>query len=152
MDNNKTLYLYTDGACRMKYNVGAWAYILRWGEKTLEYCQATRNTTNNEMELMAVYEGLFKIKDREIQLMVSSDSKYVVDGLNDWIWKWETNNWKNSSENDIKNLNLFRKLHFLRKKFNKITILWVRRNSNEYNKKCDFLCNLAMDEMLKGKN
>ena len=88
----KTVYLYTDGACKGNPGAGGWGVLLRYGahEKILYGGEA--ETTNNRMELTAVIEGLRALK-RTSRVVICTDSQYVKNGMESWIHGWKKNGW-----------------------------------------------------------
>ena len=104
------LKIYTDGACSGNPGRGGWAAIIL--DKNYKYYSVSggiNNTTNNRMELMAPIMALKKIKKKS-KITIYTDSKYVKDGITDWIRKWKLNNWKNSNKKPVKNKDLWIKL------------------------------------------
>ena len=99
-----------------------------------------KNTTNNQMELMAAIEALKKIpKDQEVQMY--TDSKYVKMGITEWIKKWSQNDWKTSSKQKVKNIELWKELNDISKK-HKIEWHWVKAHAGNPN-------NEEVDELAK---
>ena len=126
--------IYTDGACRgngKAENIGAYAYLMLYGDHKKEYAKAVRNTTNNIMELTAVIEALKAIK-KKLPITIYSDSQYVVSTINEG-WKIK------------KNQKLWQDYFEIAKDF-KIKVIHTRGHSgNRYNEYVDGLCNRAMD-------
>lgn len=132
------LIIYTDGACKGNPGVGGWGAILIYGEVTKEISGYVDHTTNNQMELTAVIEAL-KILKRECDIVIYTDSKYVQQGITEWISGWIKRGWKN-----VKNIELWQELHALAQKHN-ISWQWVRgHNGNPLNERADELANLAI--------
>ncbi len=106
--------LYTDGACRGNPGPGGWAFILRHlpsGTET-EHSGGAPATTNNQMELMAVVEGLARLK-RSVRVELFTDSVYVGKGMTEWMPKWKTNGWKRKEKSKlvpVKNVELWQRL------------------------------------------
>lgn len=142
----KTIEIYTDGACSNNPGDGGWASILiyRGVEKVLTGGQ--KNTTNNQMELLAVIEGLKALKE-PCKVKLYSDSAYVVNAFNNnWIIQWQLSNWKTAGKKDVKNIELWQELLTLCQT-HKVTFIKVKGHSNnEYNNRCD---KLAKAEILK---
>ena len=108
------VHLFTDGACSGNPGPGGWAFILRHlpTEKEHEQAGGVEHTTNNQMELMAVVEGLALLK-RPCHVELFTDSVYVGKGLTEWMPKWKQNNWKRKEKNQsvpVKNEALWRQL------------------------------------------
>lgn len=142
----KDIIIYTDGGCRGNPGIGAWSCILIRPDtnKKLELSGFKSYTTNNEMELTAVIEALKQLK-KPCNITICSDSLYVVNGLNSWLYNWQKNGWK-TKEGTVKNLELWKQL-FEYKKFHIIKAIWVKGHAeNELNNRCDELLNLEMDK------
>ena len=104
--------IYTDGACKGNPGVGGWGVLMRYGshEKTLYGGEPA--TTNNRMELMAVIEGLRALK-RPCTVDIYTDSKYVMQGMSEWISGWKARGWKTASKQAVKNDDLWKTLDAL---------------------------------------
>lgn len=117
--NKKKAVFYTDGACSGNPGKGGWAYVrLREsdsGYKTEIASGGKKSTTNNEMELTAVYKALVKsLKDGIKQVTIYSDSAYVVNAITKgWLLNWSENGWKTKEGNDIKNRHIWEKMYKL---------------------------------------
>ena len=101
--------IYTDGACSGNPGKGGWAAIILNGKNQSSISGSENKTTNNRMELIAPIMALKKIK-RKSEITIYTDSRYVKDGITDWIKKWKLNNWKNASKKPVKNKDLWNKL------------------------------------------
>ena len=110
--------IYTDGSCLKNPWNGGWAAIIFMNGKKISIKGNKKNTTNNQMELMAAIEALKKIPTGQ-KVQVYTDSKYVKLGITEWIEKWSQNNWKTSSKQKVKNLALWTELNEISKKFKK---------------------------------
>src|SRR5262245_12817682 len=108
--------LFTDGSCSGNPGPGGWAYILRHPSsgKEIERAGAEPLTTNNQMELMAVIQGLTALKSRS-HVDIYSDSQYVLNGLKEWLDGWIAKGWKTSAKKPVKNQELWQRLDTLRK-------------------------------------
>ena len=102
----KTVNIYTDGACRGNPGPGGWGVLIQYQDNEKEYFGGNKNTTNNQMELQAAIEGLKLLKEVCI-VNLTTDSKYVMQGITSWIKKWKINKWKNSNKKDVKNKELW---------------------------------------------
>lgn len=136
--------MYTDGACRGNPGPGGWGVVLNYqgSRKTLRGYAA--ETTNNRMELTAVIEGLRALK-RACPVEIHTDSKYVMQGISEWIENWKRNGWKTAAKKPVKNDDLWRLLdaETLR---HQIDWRWVRGHSGvEGNELADRLANEAID-------
>ena len=130
--------IYTDGACSGNPGKGGWAAIILDESNQSSISGSENNTTNNRMELIAPIMALKKIKKKS-EITIFTDSKYVKDGITDWIKKWKQNNWKSSNKKPVKNKDLWIKLDNSCQK-HKITWKWVKAHAgNKYNSLADEL-------------
>ena len=140
---NKVI-MYTDGACRGNPGPGGWGVILNYGntEKTLKGFDP--ETTNNRMELIAVIEGLRALK-RRCDVDLNTDSKYVLQGINEWIDNWKSNGWKTAGKKQVKNVDLWQRLEEETGR-HRIVWNWVKGHSGvRGNELADRLANQAID-------
>ena len=134
--------IYTDGSCIKNPGNGGWAAIIFMNNKKIAITGNKKNTTNNQMELMAAIEALKKIPTGQ-KVQVYTDSKYVKLGITEWIEKWSQNNWKTSSKQKVKNLELWTELNEISKK-HKIEWFWVKGHAgNPINEEVDTLAKKA---------
>ena len=131
--------IYTDGACSGNPGVGGWGVVIIIPKsEPIHLNGGSNNTTNNQMELTAAIEGLKFFKDPK-QILILTDSKYVMNGIELWIKNWKKNGWKTASKKPVKNKDLWKKLD------NEITRhsiewQWIKGHSgNEYNEQADYL-------------
>ena len=130
--------IYTDGACSGNPGKGGWAAIILDDSNQSSISGSESSTTNNRMELMAPIMALKKIKKKS-DITIFTDSKYLKDGITDWIKKWKQNNWKSSNKKPVKNKDLWIKLDNSCQK-HKITWKWVKAHAgNKYNNLADEL-------------
>ena len=131
--------IYTDGACSGNPGKGGWAaIILDDNSYQSNIFGSENNTTNNRMELLAPIMALNKIKNKS-EITIYTDSKYVRDGITDWIKKSNINNWKSSSKKPVKNIDLWIKLDNSCKK-HKVNWKWVKAHAgNKFNNLVDGL-------------
>ena len=136
------LKIYTDGACSGNPGKGGWAAIILDSNLKLSKISGNeKSTTNNRMELIAPIMALKKIRV-ESEVTIFTDSKYVKDGITDWIKKWKLNNWKNSNKKQVKNKDLWIKLDNSCQKHN-ISWKWVKAHAeNKFNNLVDKLATL----------
>lgn len=99
----------TDGACKGNPGPGGWGVLIRSGTAEKELSGGVAMTTNNRMELMAVIEALGALK-RPCHVTLSTDSRYVMDGLTKWIKGWQRNGWKTAAKQPVKNADLWQAL------------------------------------------
>ena len=131
--------IYTDGACSGNPGKGGWAAIILDSNLNQSSISGSEsNTTNNRMELLAAIMALKKIKKKS-DITIFTDSKYVKDGITDWIKKWKLNSWKSSNKKPVKNKDLWIKLDNVCLK-HKVTWKWVKAHAgNKYNNLVDEL-------------
>lgn len=136
------IHIYTDGSSRGNPGPGGYGAVLIWGKIKKELSQGYRLTTNNRMELMAVIAALEALKKNELELVIFSDSNYVVKAvMQGWLNKWIRTNFKGG----IKNSDLWLRYNELSKK-HKIHFKWVKGHAeNEMNNLCDELATEAAD-------
>lgn len=142
----------TDGGCRGNQtdnNIGAYAAILYFGQHKRIVTDGIYNTTNNQMELRAVIEGLKAMKRFDIPVEVHSDSAYVVNSVNKgWYRNWKSNGWVKNDGNIVKNYELWSDLSDQIDKFDDIVFVKVKGHSdNEINNEADFIVNESMDKL-----
>ena len=132
------LKIYTDGACSGNPGKGGWAAIILDGKSQSSISGSENKTTNNRMELMAAIMALKKIKTKS-EIMIYTDSRYVKDGITEWIKKWKLNDWKSSNKKPIKNKDLWVKLDNSCQK-HVISWKWVKAHAgNKFNNLADEL-------------
>lgn len=119
--------IYTDGACSGNPGKGGWAAIILDGKNQSSISGSENKTTNNRMELMAPIMALKKIKIRS-EIIIYTDSRYVKDGITEWIKKWKLNNWKSSNKKPVKNKDLWVKLDSHCQKHN-VSWKWVKAHA-----------------------
>lgn len=129
MDSNKVV-IFTDGACSGNPGNGGWGAYIEIDEKKIELSGSENNTTNNRMELKAVISALAYLKKKR-DIILFTDSKYVMKGIQEWIKKWKTNNWKTSQKKTVKNKDLWVELDSLTNKHS-IQWEWVKGHSGNY--------------------
>ena len=136
----------TDGACKGNPGPGGWGAIIRSGTRERELSGGEALTTNNRMELMAAIEGLNALK-RPCHVTLSTDSRYVMDGLTKWIKGWQKNGWKTAAKQPVKNADLWQAL-LAAAKPHRIEWKWVKGHAgNPNNERCDQLVRRTMDQM-----
>ena len=130
-----TVELYTDGACKGNPGPGGWGALLRFGTAEKELWGGEKETTNNRMELMAVIAGLEALKIPGCEVIIYSDSKYVVEAVEKkWLFAWLKTGFKGKKNADLwmRFLELYNR--------HKVRFVWVKGHaSNEGNERCDQL-------------
>ena len=143
----KQVIIYTDGACRGNPGPGGWGALIRLDAIEKEIFGGQVDTTNNQMELTAAIEGLAALKER-CSVELYTDSKYVMDGITQWIQNWKKNNWRTAAKKDVKNKELWQKLDQLISQ-HQVQWHWVKGHSGDAgNETADFLANKGIDSIL----
>ncbi len=148
----KEVELFTDGACSGNPGPGGWAFILRCSKtgKELECADGMRETTNNQMELMAVIRGLESLKEPCL-VTLYADSNYVGQGLTQWMAGWKSRDWKRKDGSKwvpIKNIDLWKRLDELTKT-HQIVYQHVKGHAGHCeNERCDQLAVAATQRYL----
>ena len=144
---NNVLIIYTDGACRGNPGMGGWGAILKYEDNIKEINGFSKDTTNNIMELTAVIEALKQL-NRSCNIIITTDSNYVKNGITKWIHNWKLNGWKTSNKKPVKNKNLWIELDTLSSQ-HQIKWEWIKGHSGHpENERADTLANLAIDKKL----
>ena len=143
MTKTKEVHLFTDGACKRNPGPGGYGAVLRYNEHERLLSGGFRLTTNNRMEMLAVITGLEALSDA-CAVTVTSDSKYVVDGVaKGWARKWRGNNWKKSDGEKALNPDLWTRLLDLCDR-HEVTFVWVRGHAGHpENERCDEMATCA---------
>ena len=134
--------IYTDGSCIGNPGNGGWGAIIIVDGKKNKIRGNKKNTTNNQMELLAPIKALKKIpKGSKVQIF--TDSKYVKSGITEWIHNWKKNGWKTKNKQPVKNKELWTELDLLSNEF-EIIWIWVKaHSSNELNNEVDLIARNA---------
>ena len=158
-EDNNVIEVYTDGGCRSSAtekgakvastDLSAYAYFLKNGGHEFLYGEAELGRTNNYMELKAVVEALKKINNVNKIISIKSDSKYVVDSINNgWMKGWKKRDWKKSDNSVPANVELWKELDEQISRFPFIEIKHVKgHNGDTYNELVDKHVNELMDNM-----
>ena len=121
--------IYTDGSCIGNPGKGGWAAIILIDGKKTQIKGSKKDTTNNQMELLAPIKALKEIsKGSKVQIF--TDSKYVKSGITEWIHNWKKNGWKTANKQKVKNKDLWVELDLLSNQFD-IKWNWVKAHSND---------------------
>ena len=134
--------IYTDGSCLSNPGNGGWAAIININGEIKKISGNEKNTTNNRMELMAPINALKNINSKD-PIEIFTDSKYVKNGITEWINTWVLNNWKTSKKENVKNKDLWTQLHKLNQSLN-VKWNWVKAHAGDpLNEEVDMLAKKA---------
>ncbi len=142
----KHIKIFSDGSSLGNPGPGGWGTILSYKDVRKELSGSEDNTTNNRMELLGAIKGLEALKEPCI-VEIISDSSYVVKGINEWLFNWVKKGWKNSSRQDVKNSDLWKKYIEVSQQ-HKVTAIWVKGHAgHEENERCDFLARSEAEKL-----
>ena len=142
----KVVEIYTDGACRGNPGPGGWGVWLKSGEFEKELFGGEKETTNNRMELMAAIRAL-EVLNQSCTVKLHSDSKYVLQGITEWMENWKKRGWKTAAKKPVKNEDLWRRLDAAMQRHD-VDWTWVKGHSgNVGNEKADQLANKGIDTL-----
>ena len=148
---NDQVEIFTDGACRGNPGPGGWGVLLRFQGKEKTLCGGELETTNNRMELTAAIIGLESL-NKPYSVTLTTDSKYVMNGITDWIENWKKRGWKTAAKKPVKNEDLWRRLDKACGQ-HEINWQWVKGHSgHRENELVDALANQGIDELLSQHN
>ena len=140
--------MYTDGACRGNPGPGGWGVFMSYQNSNKTLKGFDPETTNNRMELMAAIKGLASLK-RACDIELYTDSKYVMQGIYDWITNWKKNGWKTAARKPVKNADLWQQLDTEIAQ-HAIEWHWVKAHTGvEGNEMADQLANEAIDQAME---
>lgn len=135
--------IYTDGACSGNPGPGGWGALLRSGKHEKEISGGEPETTNNRMEMMAVIKALKSLK-KSSDVDLYTDSKYVMQGVNEWLEGWKAKGWKNASKKPVKNQDLWQEIDSLISQ-HKVRFHWVKGHAGHpENERADALATSAI--------
>ena len=136
--------IYTDGACKGNPGVGGWGVLLELDGQEKELFGGEPHTTNNRMELLAVIRALEALK-RRCSVQLHTDSKYVQQGITEWIHGWKKNRWRTAAKKPVKNDDLWKELDELAQ-LHDIEWLWVKGHAgHDGNERADELANRGVE-------
>ena len=137
------IYAYSDGACKGNPGVGAWGVVIKNDLLTEEYSGFEPATTNNRMELTAAIQALAHVKEGS-NIVLTTDSKYVIQGITEWIHGWKRKGWTSSAGGEVKNIDLWQQLDKLVSARN-VKFEWVKGHAGHpENERCDELANIEI--------
>ena len=143
---SKTIEIYTDGACRGNPGPGGWGVLMIKGQHRKTMHGGEHETTNNRMEMTAAIEALNALNSASA-VTLNIDSKYVMDGINEWLPNWKKRGWKTANKKPVKNQDLWQALDAAVQRHD-IKWVWVKgHNGNAGNEAADDLANLGIDEL-----
>ena len=143
---SKRIEIYTDGACRGNPGPGGWGALLIAGKRRKTMHGGEAETTNNRMELTAAIEALNALRGSR-SVLLHTDSKYVMDGINEWLPNWKKRSWKTANRKPVKNKDLWMALDEAQSRHD-IEWRWVRgHDGNPGNEEADELANRGIDEL-----
>ncbi|GAB5605731.1 ribonuclease HI [Sideroxyarcus sp. TK5] len=138
--------VFSDGACKGNPGVGGWGVLLRAKGKERELCGGEAHTTNNRMELMAAIAALETLT-RPCKVRLHTDSKYVLQGITEWLPGWKQRGWKTASKQPVKNEDLWRRLDDAVTRHH-IEWVWVKGHAgHEGNERADALANRGIETL-----
>lgn len=143
---NVKIQMYTDGSCLNNPGPGGWAALMRYNNSEKMFSGGQMETTNNQMELMAVIEGL-KALTKSCDIELYTDSKYVMDGFTKWLDGWKKRGWKKSDKKPVLNKELWQDLD-QQANGHSINWHWVKGHSGHTeNERVDQLARLEAEKM-----
>jgi ribonuclease HI len=145
-----TIDIYTDGACKGNPGPGGWGVLLKSGGTEKELFGGEANTTNNRMEMMAVIQALEALK-RPCKVNLYLDSKYVLQGITQWIHGWKARGWRTASKEPVKNVELWQRLDaIVSTGGHEIDWRWVKGHAGDPgNERADALANKGVSSILR---
>ena len=145
-DQGDRVTIHTDGSCLSNPGPGGWAAILRWRDNEREIVGHESGTTNNRMELMAAIMGLNAVT-RAMPIDLHTDSRYVMNGVQEWMPRWKANGWKTASKKPVANQDLWQQLDEAVSRHH-IRWHWVKGHAgDELNERCDQLARTAAESI-----
>ena len=149
MMHKTVVEIYTDGACSGNPGPGGWGVLLKFGDATKTISGYSLETTNNKMEILAAIEALKAVK-KTCNIKIYTDSRYLQQGITQWVHNWKKNNWKNSRKEPVKNADLWQELLKQLQGHDNVSWVWVKAHSdNEGNNIADRLAVEARDVAIR---
>lgn len=151
MTEQDVVHIYTDGACKGNPGIGGWGALLVYNGKERELCGGEAHTTNNRMELLGAIRALEALK-RSCKVILHTDSKYVQQGISEWLPNWKKRGWKTADKKPVKNDDLWRQLAELAIQHH-VEWKWVKGHAgHDGNERADALANRGIEELMQGKD
>jgi ribonuclease HI len=139
--------IHTDGACSGNPGPGGWGAVLHYGSNEKELWGGELETTNNRMELMAAIQALEALK-RPCRVELHTDSKYVQQGIREWIHSWKARGWKTADKKPVKNEDLWRRLDQARARHD-VDWRWIKGHAGHvHNERADELARQGLAEVV----
>ncbi len=141
-----TVHAFTDGACSGNPGPGGWGVVLRWNDHERELFGGEPQTTNNRMELMAAISALESLTRRS-EVVITTDSTYVLKGITEWLPGWKRRNWQTASKKPVKNVDLWQRLD-VAVAGHDVSWEWVKgHNGHPENERADELARRGIEEL-----
>ncbi len=142
----ESVLIYTDGACRGNPGPGGWGVVLSYKGSIKELFGGEAHSTNNRMELMAAIQAFEALK-RPCSVKIHTDSKYVLQGITEWMPNWKIRGWKTAAKQPVKNDDLWRRLDASMAR-HQVEWIWVKGHSGDQgNETADRLANQGIDTL-----
>ena len=141
-----TVHAFTDGACSGNPGPGGWGVVLRWNGHEKELFGGEAQTTNNRMELMAAISALESLT-RQSEVVITTDSTYVLKGITEWLPSWKRRNWQTASKQPVKNVDLWQRLDAAVNR-HEVSWEWVKgHNGHAENERADELARRGIEDV-----
>ena len=141
----KQVQAFTDGACSGNPGPGGWGVVLRYGGHERELFGGEADTTNNRMELMAAIQALEALK-RPVRILLTTDSRYVMQGITQWLPGWKARGWRTADKKPVKNVDLWQRLETAMTP-HEVELSWVRGHAGHpENERADALARTGLAE------
>lgn len=145
----KKIVIYTDGACKGNPGPGGWGALLDYNGRQKKLRGGEAQTTNNRMELMAAIVALETLRE-PCAVILNTDSKYMMQGLTEWLPGWKARGWRTADKKPVKNQDLWERLDAAVQR-HRIEWKWVKGHAGDPgNETADQLANLGIEEMQEG--
>jgi len=149
LEGDYDLVIYSDGACRGNPGPGSYGlYVEGSTGEVFKDSEAYNLTTNNKMELLGIIKGLEFAKSKQVKnVLVVTDSKYAINGMESWVAGWKSRGWKKADKKTPENVDMWQILDSFKTDFDNLKFEWVKGHSGHpQNEFCDQLANMALDE------